>query len=203
MTPLIDTIVFNDSKTPKFGSFKHIFINQESEDEHKPVSFQLKNVKAPFGVNYQEYNNDIKSTIPLSLDDDKIVQFILEFEEKLIEVATTRSLHWFGQELDTPTIRSIFKPSLYHNNKKFHPSLTAKVSPNTIIHDENKNIVRLSSIHKGQHIHANIEVGGIWITKSSKFGISWKITQIETIPFKRTPRNNQEPNRNYAFNDDE
>ena len=94
----------------------------------------------------------------------------------------------------------MFKPSLYHKNTNYPPSLTLKAPPNCIVNDEKKHIVKLSSIQKGQFVNAKIEIGGVWITEN-KFGISWKFTQIEYSSYK--PKKTQPKTNTYAFDDDE
>ncbi len=73
-------ITLNDSKTPKNTAFKHIFVNYNDGNDSllKNIPFPVQKVKTPFGVNYIENGNDVKSTIAVSLDksETEIVSFI-------------------------------------------------------------------------------------------------------------------------------
>lgn len=197
-------IVLNDSKIPKNASFKHVFVNlhDENKDSTKNVSFQLKNVKAPFGVSYLENGNDVKSTVALSLDNhqEELLSFVKEFEKFVLNQAVKKSDTWFGKELTHKEVKGMFKQSLYHKNPNFPPSLTAKVPPTCIVSDEKKNIIKLSSIRNGQFVNAKIEIGGVWIT-TTKFGISWKFNHIECSSYK--PTKTYTKTNNYAFDDDD
>ena len=202
----VNNIVFNDSKTPKQGIFKHVFVNNNdtNSDVMKNVSFEIEKVKTPFGVSYSEFNNDIKATISLSLDKNQnhIIDFINDFETLLLKTAEDRSDHWFGKELNVSELKTMLKRSLYHKNKDFPPSLTLKVNPNVIVCDENRNVIKLSSIKKGQYVNVKFEIGGIWIS-NNKFGITWKVIQIESLKYKPKAKPKGDVLSQYAFNDEE
>jgi len=200
-----NNIVFNDSKTPKTGIFKHIFVNNNDieNDVMKNVSFELEKVKTPFGVSYSEFNNDVKATISISLDKNqkKIIDFIDDFERLLLNTAEERSEHWFEKKLTKSELKKMFKHSLYHKNKDFPPSLTLKVHPSVIVCNENKDIIKLSSIQKGQYLNIKFEIGGVWVSKN-KFGITWKVIQIESLQYKPKQKPKQVLTK-YAFDDEE
>ena len=202
----LNNIIFNDSKTPKEGVFKHIYVNVNDTDNDvvKNVSFEMEKVKTPFGVSYSEFNNDVKATISLSLDKNQehILDFINKFEKLLLKTAEERSEHWFGKELKKSDIKGMFKPSLYHKNKDFPPSLTMKIHPSVIVCDENRNVIKLSSIQKGQYVNMKFEIVGIWITKN-KFGITWKVIKIESLKYKPKGKPKGELLSKYAFDDEE
>ena len=124
----LDNIKLNDSKIPQNSAFKHVFINKvdESQDTYlngKNLSFQLENVKLPFGVNYiQTKNNDVKANAPVSLGPQckDFIQYIRDLEDFIISEGVTRSEKWFNQEYESKDyMKSMFKPSLYHKNKDF------------------------------------------------------------------------------------
>ena len=207
----LDNIKLNDSKIPQNSSFKHVFINKvdESQDTYlngKNISFQLENVKLPFGVNYiQTKNNDVKANAPISLGQQckEFIKFVYNLEDFIISEGFDRSEKWFNQEHESKNdIKSMFKQSLYHKNKDFPPTITPKIPTDAVLYDENKNVMKLSSFERGMYVDIKLEISGIWIT-NNKFGISWKVSEMKKKKNVKHKYQNTELTHKYAFNDDE
>ena len=204
----VKNIILNDSKTPKSGAFKHVFVNynDEEEDLTRNVNFQLDKVRVPFGVNYQEYSGDVKATVPISLgkNQGKFLKFMRDFEDLVLREAKVRSEHWFGIQLNDDQLSGMFKRSLYHKNKDYPPSLTPKVPSGVIVCDESNNVMKLSAIERGQYVNVKVEIGGIWIS-NNKFGVSWKVTHLTGLKYKPPKNNNNGKGKieGYAFQDDD
>lgn len=206
----LNNITLNDSKIPQNASYKHVFVNKidPSRDTYtngKNLSFNLENVKLPFGVNYiQTKNNDVKANAPLSLGPkcEEFIQFVYNIEKLICSEGAERSEHWFNEKYSKNEVKDMFKQSLYHKNKDFPPTITPKIPTNTILYDENKNVIKLSSFERGTCADIKIEMGGIWISQN-KFGISWKVCEMKKKKPVKTKRENKEITNKYAFNDEE
>ena len=206
----LSNITLNASKIPQNASYKHVFVNKTdpSRDTYtngKNLSFNLENVKLPFGVNYiQTKSNDVKANAPLSLGPkcEDFIQFVYNIENMICSEGFERSARWFNQEYSEEEVKDMFKQSLYHKNKDFPPTITPKIPTDAVLYDENKNVMKLSSFEKGTYADIKIEISGIWISQN-KFGISWKICEMKKKKFVKPKYQNKEITSTYAFNDEE
>ena len=196
MTFNVKNVILNDSKTPSTAAFKHVFLNYNdtNADQTKNVCFQIDNVKVPFGVQYQEFNNDIKASVAVSLgkNQSEILKHIHDIEDFVKNEAQKHTDTWFQKEC-------VFKPSLYHKNKDYPPTLTLKIPTSAVIYDENKNIIKLSQVKKGTFVNMECCVSGLWIS-STKYGLSWKVNELQTTKPKPMKKEHKKM-ETYAFDD--
>lgn len=199
----LNNIVFNDTKIQKNAQFKHVFVNY-NDDHVKNASLKVCGVKVPFGVKYNEYGNNVNATITISLDETQkeMLEFIHKFEDMVIKEAITKSEDWFGKKYSKQDIKNMFRQSIYDKNPMYPPTLGIKVPPNTTVCDNNKTVIKLSSIDKGKFVDVEFIIGGIWISQN-KFGVTWKTRFIQTSKSKhKTQKQPMEKMNTYAFDDE-
>ena len=170
-----------------------------------------------WGVNENDYDGTGRKTYDLALqfprDQDannteevgKLLQNLVEMEERIKETAIENSKEWFNKsKMTADVVDALWSPMLRYPKDQVTgeadtsraPSLRVKIpyydekfklelfdtDRERIFPDENnENVLPQHLIEKGQNIAVVIQSGGIWFA-NGKFGTTWRLVQAIVQP---------------------
>lgn len=142
----------------------------------KPLVFQTDTVRLTPG--------DKDATLTCS---DDLTYTLRSIDAVILHHAQERSKEWFGKELDSDAIASMFSESIARDELK------AKII-DTDVFDVQKNVRDISYVHEKCPCVVVLQLMGVYFAKR-RFGASWNVKQILASPHKKITE--------YAFDDDE
>jgi hypothetical protein len=193
----IDETRFSEPRQNRTGSQSvHVSYQPGASSRYdEKIVLQSPTVMIPFGVS--EFKGNYY--LDMSVRDNTFVQFIKNFEEKVINQAHIKSEEWFGKQITKDTIVQMFKSNMRETKKGFPEIFKAKLYMNDgeyegDVYDINKNEIKIDALEKMSKIQVIVELVGIYIIPNA-FGVTWKVSQIKLLPQKQIS--------GYAFKEEE
>lgn len=171
-------------------------------NEKKNLEIKLPKLRIPFDVKLNLYNQ-LELNLSLGTDSDLINKF-KEFDEQMVLFAKENS--WGLQEPFEYT--PVLKPS---KDNKYPPTIRIKFSikenvVETSFYDASRNKMDVNSIEDvisalkmGTEVKSAISCVGVWLRDSNKFGVTFKLTQVQIQAKKEVKQIDEE----YLFESDE
>jgi hypothetical protein len=169
-----DTFIFSEKHQNVFGG-QTILINKSKE-----ITITTPFLPSYTGI-YQKNLN--KTSIDFHVTDE-VKLFFDELDKKVLCEAIHNDIAWFGKSLSESEVRSMFQPTVNHNN-----ILTCKIQvyPNTDrfignIYNNDRQLVDNYSI-QNMSVASIIKLTGVYFIPR-KFGLSLKVLQMKTRPLR-------------------
>lgn len=153
--------------------------------------------KAPFGVSSFDDPNSTRKTLELSIDDEQLVKFFQDFDEKNVDFAMQNASQWFSKQKDLTRdqVKSMYYPMLTYDttDKGYPPRLHTKLSVdgrnkvNVLLFSENEAGVgqyskgSIDDIVKYSELIVIVEAASIWF-QSKQFGVTLQVTDVVVFP---------------------
>lgn len=182
-----------------------------------PLTTQIGPLNLPYGMNVFDKAGPVKYSMDLSLrgyeDDEKVrsvYQAFSALDEWMIDQGVKNCKQWFKADLTRDVVKAFYTPMIkiakdkMGNPSNYPPTIKINLKKNK---DNSFDVKTYDSerrpyvdtplsdlLVKGAKVTAIVQCTSVWIS-GSKFGLSWKATQIrmEAVP---------ESIRDYAFMDD-
>ena len=164
---------------------------QLQRDENSP------RCKSPFGVSsFDDSANASRKTLELSINDDDLVKFFTEFDEKTVDVAFKNAAHWFKQkDLTRDQLKNMYYPTISFDSsgKGYAPKLHTKLNTdgrnkvNVLLYSEDSTGKpqyangKVEDIEKFSELMVIVEASSIWF-QSKQFGMSLLVTDVVVFP---------------------
>lgn len=151
--------------------------------------------KSPFGVSSFDDANSSRKTLELSLENEKLVRFFQDFDEKNVDFAFQNASQWFKQkDLTRDQIKNMYYPLVQFDTsgKGYAPKLHTKLNidgrnkVNVKCFFEEKGVGKYRSgsvndIEKFSELMIIVEASSIWF-QSKQFGMSLLVTDVVVFP---------------------
>lgn len=209
-----DTTTFSELKPYGEAGAKIVYAKYKDSE----LNIQCPKMSSPFGLGKYEEGPRVKYSIELSFRGmnenpkvKKLHDFLLKFDEHILEFAAKNSVAWFKKKVSKEVLRELMTPSVkFPKDKetgevidKYPPTFKLKVAhyeqgfTKPAFHMETREILTddwNDLITKGTVVQPIVKHTGIWIS-GGKFGNMWQIEQVKIQPAERLLK--------YAFVDDD
>jgi len=196
----IDVNNIKIGKVKKMGlaNIAHLSLNDDT------FAIQLPEMSSPFGKSSWDNDNgttkhwfdlsfrDIERRMPLQV----FKKLIEDMDEKILQHAFENSNEFFKKKYtNIEVLRALQTCSIRYPKDKATGEITTKYPPTIKLslpqkngefsfetYNRKKELIDINSVEtKGAMICAIVQCGGVWIA-GGKFGVSWRVVQLEVTP---------------------
>lgn len=201
----INRVSFSDvKKTTKTG--QKVLVNYDHNGTRGPLILQTPELSLPFGLNVNEYDDNVKYSVNLSLTNDtsdlsnpvsKFTDNLMQLDDKVRKTAIEQSPKWFGSKKNEVIINEFFKPCIKRSAdeekaKKYAPILQVKLTfydnkPSfKLYYNKDEEIpilvddeIDLTCLRAGGKITCLIQCDRVYFMAGAKFGLTWRLVQAK------------------------
>ena len=186
---------------PQAKNAKGTVVSYCRPNEHTDanIKFQLQSVhgvrcRAPFGVSCFDENSGARKSVELSIEDESLVKFFRDFDERNVQAAVAKRAEWFKMGVTEDQVRHMYYPMIHADTtgKGYAPRLHTKITTegsktvNVLLYSEPNGVRTYTKgstqdITKHSECMVICEATGLWF-QNKQFGMSLSATDIIIFP---------------------